>query len=108
MNSEVKKNTFFEIFTRLKRLDPILFIMLTVLLFYLFPYVFLPFAWDHDFFVGSAQRYLNGILPYRDIADNNFPGTHLLHMGAMILTRGNSISFRLFDVLFCPNKCFRS
>jgi hypothetical protein len=61
-------------------------------------YLVLPWYADHDVFATMAQSWDAGILPYRDLVGNNFPGTiYLFWCLGKLFGWGNVPSLYLFD-----------
>jgi hypothetical protein len=63
-------------------------------------YLTWPWWGDHDVFATMAQAWDAGLLPYRDLFGNNFPGTiYLFWVVGRVAGWGNTAAFYALDVL---------
>ena len=61
-------------------------------------YLTWPWFADEDVFATAAQGWDSGVLPYRDLRGNNFPGTTYLFWGlGKAFGWGNTVAFYAFD-----------
>lgn len=76
----------------------LLFVLLVSLVITIIRSIYWPIPQDSGVMLFISNQILNGKIPYQEVFDINFPGTHLMHMFVIQFIGKSDLAWRIFDL----------